>query len=152
MVTDSRMKSLLSVRAAIEKKATEMVLLEMRGVSSYTDYFLICSGKSDRQVQAIAQRVAEVLGEEGIQPLGLEGMSEGKWVLMDYGDLVIHVFLEPIRRFYDLEGLWVDAPRIDLQEGVNLGESETEIEAKTGKETGKDPGKGPSKETGEETG
>jgi ribosome-associated protein len=135
------MKSLLSVRAAIEKKATEMVLLEMRGVSSYTDYFLICSGKSDRQVQAIAQRVAEVLGEEGIQPLGLEGMSEGKWVLMDYGDLVIHVFLEPIRRFYDLEGLWVDAPRIDLQEGVSLGQSEAETEAKTGEETGKETGK-----------
>ena len=150
MVTDSRMKSLLSVRAAIEKKATEMVLLEMRGVSSYTDYFFICSGKSDRQVQAIAQRVAEVLGEEGIQPLGLEGMSEGKWILMDYGDLVVHVFLEPIRRFYDLEGLWVDAPRIDLQEGVNLGESEseTETEAKTGKKTGKDSGKDPGKEIG----
>jgi ribosome-associated protein len=148
MVTDSRMKSLLSARAAIEKKATEMVLLEMRGVSSYTDYFLICSGKSDRQVQAIAQRVAEVLGEGGIQPLGLEGMSEGKWVLMDYGDLVVHVFLEPIRRFYDLEGLWVDAPRIDLREGANLGESETETEAKTGKKSGKETGE----ETGEEVG
>jgi len=131
MVTDSRMKSLLSVRAAIEKKAAELVLLEMRRVSSYTDYFLICSGKSDRQVQAIAQRIAEVLGEVGIQPLGLEGMSEGKWVLMDYGDLVIHVFLEPIRRFYDLEGLWIDAPRIDLQKGANLGESETESETET---------------------
>ena len=129
MVTESRTKSLLSVRAAIEKKAMELVLLEMRGISSYTDHFLICSGKSDRQVQAIAQRIAEALGELGVQPLGLEGMSEGKWVLMDYGDLVIHVFLEPVRRFYDLEGLWIDAPRIDLQEGVNLGETEIETEA-----------------------
>jgi ribosome-associated protein len=128
MVTYSRTKSLLSVRAAIEKKATELVLLEMREVSSYTDYFLICSGKSDRQVQAIAQRIAEVLAELGIQPLGLEGTSEGKWVLMDYGDLVIHVFLEPIRRFYDLEGLWIDAPRIDLQKGANLGKGESESE------------------------
>jgi ribosome silencing factor RsfS/YbeB/iojap len=92
---------------------------------------LICSGKSDRQVQAIAQGIAEALGELGIQPLGLEGMSEGKWVLMDYGDLVIHVFLEPIRQFYDLEGLWIDAPRIDLQKGVNLGESETESETES---------------------
>ena len=131
MVTDSRTKSLLSVRAAIEKKATELVLLEMRRVSSYTDHFLICSGKSDRQVQAIAQRIAEALGELGIRPLGLEGMSEGKWVLMDYGDLVIHVFLERIRQFYDLEGLWIDAPRIDLQKGVNLGESETESETES---------------------
>ena len=103
----------------------------MRGVSSYTDYFLICSGKSDRQVQAIAQRIAEVLEEQGIKPLGLEGTSEGKWVLIDYGDLVIHVFLEPIRRFYDLEGLWIDAPRIDLQKGANLGESETESETES---------------------
>ena len=108
----------------------------MRGVSSYTDYFLICSGKSDRQVQAIAQRIAEVLEEQGNKPLGLEGTSEGKWVLIDYGDLVIHVFLEPIRRFYDLEGLWIDAPRIDLREGVNLGESSIETQKKAGEEIG----------------
>ncbi len=135
-ITDSRTKSLLSVRAAIEKKATDLVLLDMRGVSSYTDYFLICSGKSDRQVQAIALRVAEVLEEQGNKPLGLEGTSEGKWVLIDYGDLVIHVFLEPIRRFYDLEGLWIDAPRIDFQEGVNLGESRIETPEKAGEEIG----------------
>jgi len=127
---------LLSVGAAIEKKATDLVLLEMRGVSSYTDYFLVCSGKSDRQVQAIAQRIAEVLEEQGIKPLGLEGTSEGKWVLIDYGDLVVHVFLEPIRRFYDLEGLWMDAPRIDLQEGANLGESSIETQKKAGEEIG----------------
>ena len=127
---------MLSVGAAIEKKATDLVLLEMRGVSSYTDYFLVCSGKSDRQVQAIAQRIAEVLEEQGIKPLGLEGTSEGKWVLIDYGDLVVHVFLEPIRRFYDLEGLWMDAPRIDLQEGANLGESSIETQKKAGEEIG----------------
>ncbi len=124
MVTDSKIKSLLTVRAAIDKKATGLVLLEMKGITSFTDYFFICSGRSDRQVQAIAQGIAEVLEKEGIQPLGLEGASEGKWVLMDYGDVVIHVFLEPVRRFYDLEGLWVDAPRIDLEKGVDLGETE----------------------------
>ena len=108
----------------------------MRRVSSYTDYFLICSGKSDRQVQAIAQRIAEVLEDQGMKPLGLEGTSEGKWVLIDYGDLVIHVFLEPIRQFYDLEGLWIDAPRIDFQEGVNLGESSIDTPKKAGEEIG----------------
>jgi len=119
------------LKAALEKKALDPVLLELKGMTSFTDYFLLCGGKSDRQVQAIAQRIAEALGELGIRPLGLEGMSEGKWVLMDYGDLVIHVFLEPIRQFYDLEGLWIDAPRIDLQKGVNLGESETESETES---------------------
>ena len=134
MVTDSKTKSLLSVKAAVEKKATELVLLEMQGITSYTDYFLICSGKSDRQVQAIAQRIVEVLEEEGVHPLGLEGMSEGKWVLMDYGDVVIHVFLEPVRRFYDLEGLWIDAPRIDVEEGGSIAKIDLESEKKINEE------------------
>ena len=134
MVTDSKTKSLLSVKAAVEKKATELVLLEMQGVTSYTDYFFICSGKSDRQVQAIAQRIVEVLEEEGVHPLGLEGMSEGKWVLMDYGDVVIHVFLEPVRRFYDLEGLWIDAPRIDVEERGSIAKIDLESEKKINEE------------------
>jgi len=134
MVTDSKTKSLLSVKAAVEKKATELVLLEMQGVTSYTDYFFICSGRSDRQVQAIAQRIVEVLEEEGVQPLGLEGTSEGKWVLMDYGDVVIHVFLEPVRRFYDLEGLWIDAPRIDVEEGGSIAKISLESKKKTSEE------------------
>jgi ribosome-associated protein len=134
MVTDSKTKSLLSVKAAVEKKATELVLLEMQGVTSYTDYFFICSGKSDRQVQAIAQRIVEVLEEEGVHPLGLEGTSEGKWVLMDYGDVVIHVFLEPVRRFYDLEGLWIDAPRIDVEEGGSIAKIDLESEKKINEE------------------
>ncbi len=132
MATDSKTKWLLSVKAAVEKKAIELVVLDMQGVTSYTDYFFICSGKSDRQVQAIAQRILEVLEEEGLQPLGLEGASEGKWVLIDYGDVVIHVFLEPIRRFYDLEGLWVDAPRIDVEERGNVGEISLDPEEKIG--------------------
>ena len=122
MTTDSGKKTQLMVNAALEKKATELVLLEMKGIAAFTDYFLICSGKSDRQVQAIAQSIADVLGKEGFKPLGLEGTREGRWVLLDYGDVVAHVFLDPVRRFYDLEGLWMDAPRIDFQEGGDLGE------------------------------
>jgi len=115
MTTDSKTKSLLCLRAAIEKKAQNPVLLELKGITSITDYFLLCSGKSDRQVQAIAQAIEEALKKRGIQPLGQEGMREGKWILIDYEDVVVHIFLEPVRKFYDLEGLWIDAPRVDLQ-------------------------------------
>jgi len=114
MATDSRTKSLLCLKAAIEKKALNPVLLELKEITSFTDYFLLLSGKSDRQVQAIAQSIEEALKKKGIRPLGQEGTIGGKWILMDYEDVVVHIFLEPVRKFYDLEGLWVDAPRIDL--------------------------------------
>ena len=120
MATDSKTKSFFCIKAAIEKKATDLVLLEMKKTTSFTDYFVICSGKSDRQVQAIAQGIEETLKKEGIRPLGEEGKAEGKWVLIDYEDVVVHVFLEPIRRFYDLEGLWIDAPRINFEEGEDI--------------------------------
>jgi len=115
MATDSKAKSLACLKAAIEKKALDPILLELKEIASFTDYFLLLSGKSDRQVQAIAQAIEETLKREGIRPLGQEGMLGGKWVLMDYEDVVVHIFLEPMRKFYDLEGLWIDAPRIDLQ-------------------------------------
>jgi len=114
MATDSKTKSLICLKAAIEKKAEDPVLLEMREIASFTDFFLLCSGRSDRQVQAIAQAIEESLKQEGIRPLGQEGTAEGKWILMDYEDVVVHIFLDPVRKFYDLEGLWIDAPRIDL--------------------------------------
>jgi ribosome-associated protein len=114
MVTDSKTKSLLCLNAALEKKAQNPVLLELKGRTSVTDYFLLCNGKSDRQVQAIAQSIEEALKKKGVRPLGREGMVEGKWILMDYDDVVVHIFLEPVRKFYDLEGLWIDAPQIDL--------------------------------------
>lgn len=115
MATDSKTKSILCLNAAIEKKAHDPVLLELKEITSFTDYFLLCSGKSDRQVQAIAQSIEEALKKKGIRPLGQEGMIEGRWILMDYEDVVVHIFLEPVRKFYDLEGLWLDAPRIDVK-------------------------------------
>jgi ribosome-associated protein len=115
MVADSKTKSLLCVKAAIDKKAEEAVLLDMKETSSFTDYFVICSGRSDRQVQAIARGIEESLEKEGIRPLGLEGVPAGKWILMDYEDVVVHIFLEPVRNFYDLEGLWIDALRIEVE-------------------------------------
>jgi ribosome-associated protein len=120
MDTDSTTKSLFCLKAVTEKKAIDPILLEMKGIATFTDYFLICSGKSDRQVLAIADEVERILEKEGIRPLGQEGRSEGKWVLMDYEDVVIHIFLEPLREFYDLEGLWMDARRIDLEKGVGI--------------------------------
>jgi len=114
MVTDSKTKSLLCLKAAIEKKAQDPVLLELKGISSITDYFLLCSGRSDRQVQAIAQGIEEDLKKKGIRPLGQEGMVEGRWILLDYEDVVVHIFLDPVRKFYDLEGLWIDAQRVNL--------------------------------------
>ncbi len=130
MMIDSKTKSLLCMKAAIEKKAVDPVLLEMREIASIADYFFICSGKSDRQVQTIAQAIEKDLKKRGIQPLGQEGTLEGKWILMDYEDVVIHVFLEPVRAFYDLEGLWMDAPRIDFQE--DLTSEETAIGSEEG--------------------
>jgi len=114
MATDSKTKSLLCLKAAVEKKAQDPVLLELKGISSITDYFLLCSGRSDRQVQAIAQGIEEALKKKGIRPLGQEGMTGGRWVLLDYADVVVHIFLDPVRKFYDLEGLWMDAQRIEL--------------------------------------
>jgi len=132
MVTDSQRKSLLCMKAAVEKKAFDLVLLEMKKVTSFTDYFLLCSGKSDRQVQAIAQGIEEELEKEGIRPLGQEGKTEGRWILMDYADVVVHIFLEPTRGFYDLEGLWIDAPRVELEKGESLDENSLGSEKRTG--------------------
>jgi len=128
MESNSKTKAFQIVEAALSKKALNLSLLDMREMTSFTDYFFICSGTSDRQVQAIAEGIREALEGKGVRPLGLEGTLEGKWILMDYEDVVVHVFLEPVRQFYDLEGLWVDAPRINVQNEVNLGEGSIEAE------------------------
>jgi ribosome-associated protein len=97
-----------------EHKAVDPVLLDVGGLSSVTDYVLITSGHSSRQVQAISRHLARRLKEEGVRAYGVEGQQEGHWILMDYGDIIIHVFYDPVRTFYDLEGLWREAPRVDL--------------------------------------
>ncbi len=96
-------------------KASDIIVLDVRGLASFADYFILCSGKSHRQVTAVAEFVERDLKAKGIRIQGMEGLKEGHWVLMDYGDVVIHVFYEPVRTFYDLEGLWSDAPRINAQ-------------------------------------
>ena len=112
--SSSREKAFLCARALMDRKAIDLVILEVKDLSSFTDYFLICSGNSDRQVQAIATHAEQKLGKEGLHPLGIEGRRDGRWVLLDYGDVVIHVFYHPVREFYDLEKLWSEAPRLQV--------------------------------------
>ncbi len=109
-------KVLLLTRFALEKKARDLVVLEVRELTSIADYFIICSGSSDRQVQSIAQGIDENLSEAGHSPLSVEGAHRGHWVLMDFSDVIVHIFYEPVREFYDLEGLWSHAPRVELPE------------------------------------
>jgi ribosome-associated protein len=110
--SDSRARALLCVNASLEKKAQGLVILNVSGVSSFADYFIICSGASDRQVRAIAAAIQEHVKKAGMVPLGTEGEEGGRWILLDYDDVIIHVFLDSVRTFYDLERLWSDTPRM----------------------------------------
>jgi ribosome-associated protein len=110
----TRQKILLAVNAALEKKAKNIVILNIQNVTSFADYTVICSGTSDRQVQSIASSIEESMKKAGTRPLGVEGEKGGRWVLMDYADIVVHVFYEPVREFYDIERLWSDAPKMEV--------------------------------------
>ena len=94
----------------LDKKGLEVLILDVRGKTSYADYFVIASGESARQVTAMAEHVDETLREDAIRPLGVEGYETGHWVLLDYGEVVAHLFDTEVRAFYDLEGLWTDVP------------------------------------------
>ena len=91
-----------------------MVVLDLKGLSTIADYFVICSGENRPQIRAIAESIDEHFSREKIEPLGKEGMDSGRWVLMDYGDMVIHIFDEETRAFYDLDKFWMDAKRISV--------------------------------------
>ena len=101
-----------AVAAAEDRKAVDVKVLRLGEVSDFTDYFLICSGTNERQVQAIADHIEERLRAERVRPLHVEGYTGGHWVLLDYGDLVVHVFQDQTRGFYALERLWADAPDV----------------------------------------
>jgi ribosome-associated protein len=104
-----------AVSAAADRKAMDLKVLHLQKVSDFTDYFLICSGASERQVQAIADAVQGRLREHRVRPLHVEGYNRAQWVLLDYGDLVVHVFQEEPRRYYALERLWSDAPDVTAE-------------------------------------
>lgn len=107
-MTDAKLPELVAA-AASDKKARDIVILDMEGVSLVTDHFVICSANSTTQVQAIADNIEEKLAEQDIKLLRKEGYREARWILMDYGDCVVHIFVEDDRRFYNLERLWGDA-------------------------------------------
>jgi ribosome-associated protein len=105
----------MAVRACIEKKAQDISILRLDAAASgFTDYFVICSGANQRQVEAIAEAVDEKLSKAGFEPRGVEGRRQAEWVLLDYVDFVVHIFSESARRFYDLERLWKTATRVEL--------------------------------------
>jgi ribosome-associated protein len=125
---DPKLKATLIVEAALERKAEEPVVLDMRKLTAYADTFVILSGRSDRQVRSIADAIVHALKSNGEQPLGVEGLDDGNWVLIDCNDAIVHVFDPETRERYDLERLWRDAPRLDLAlalEGEEKGEGET---------------------------
>jgi ribosome-associated protein len=111
----SRDQALFALDAALDKKALEPVLLDVTEQSSYTDHILILSGRSDRHVQHVADGIVEAFAQRQRRPIGMEGEKDGRWVLIDFGELIVHVFYHPLRDFYDLEGLWCDARRVELE-------------------------------------
>ena len=104
----------MAVRTIVAHKGLEPVLLEVTKFCSFADFFILCSGGSHRHVTALAQHVEEALAQARVKPLGVEGLEEGQWVLMDYNTVVIHIFLQPQREFYHLEGLWSEVPKTQI--------------------------------------
>jgi ribosome-associated protein len=111
---ETRELALAGMEAALDKRALDPVLIDVSGMGSYTDFIGIVSGRSDRQVDAIAEGVSQTMKARGIYALGREGAGNGRWTLLDFGAFVIHVFYHPVREFYDLESLWIEAPRVKL--------------------------------------
>ena len=109
---DSRQVALAAARAASSKQATDIVILDVRELIVITDYFVIAGGETERQVRTIVETVEKALRELGVRPTRREGQTEGRWVLLDYVDVVIHMFAPEEREYYDLERLWRDAPRV----------------------------------------
>ncbi|RLB70200.1 MAG: ribosome silencing factor [Deltaproteobacteria bacterium] len=106
-------KKLSLIKGFLEdKKAEELVFLDLRGLSSVTDTLVVASGHSDRHVQAVSEFLAQEMKHQGYRPLGSEGLKDGRWGLIDYGDVIVHIFYHEIRTHYDLEGVWRDAPVI----------------------------------------
>ena len=100
--------------AAIEKKAVALEILDVAGKVDYADFLVIMTGRSDRHAQALAQGIEEALRPKGVRPVAIEGLPNGMWVLLDFGDVVVHVFQDEARQLYDIEGLWLDARRLPV--------------------------------------
>lgn len=117
-IPGSRELAIAAARAAAGKKASDVLILEVRDLIVITDYFVIASGATDRQVRAIVEEVERTLTAAGLRPVRREGEREGRWVLLDFVDVVVHVFAQEERDYYELERLWKDAPQVPWEEGV----------------------------------
>ena len=113
---ESRQVAVTAARAAAAKQATDVTILDVQGLIVITDYFVICSGQTDRQVKTIVEEVEKAVRDLGEKPVRREGEADSRWVLLDYVDVVVHVFAEEEREYYDLERLWRDAPRVELDD------------------------------------
>jgi ribosome-associated protein len=102
---------------ALEKKADDVVILQVAELTSYADQFVIAAAASERQAQAVARNIVDELRRRGKQPLSTDGLEQGNWVIVDYGSVVVHIFMQSARAYYDLDGFWIDAPRIAVDEG-----------------------------------
>ena len=110
----SREKALKCAQAALDKKAENVQILDLSEMSAFTEYFIICSGTSDRHVQAVTDSIAHAMSASGFELLSAEGYADGRWVLMDFGDVIVHAFIDAVREYYDLEALWTDAPKLKI--------------------------------------
>jgi ribosome-associated protein len=115
-INKSKKKALRAAETALEKKAKDTIILELKDLSTIADYFVICSGDNPAQIRAIAEAIQESFSKDGILPIGKEGLNSARWVLIDYGDIVVNIFNEETRAYYELEKLWIDAPRIHIKE------------------------------------
>jgi ribosome-associated protein len=125
-LAEVRTLAIAAIDAALDKKALAPVLIDVSAMASYTDFIGIVSGRSDRQVDAIAENVRQAMKARGRLALGQEGTGSGRWTLLDFGSVVIHVFFHPVREFYDLESLWIEAPRVPLDVPADAKISEPE--------------------------
>lgn len=112
----SRDLAVKAAEAALKKKALDVTILELSGLTVIADYFVICSGESTTQVKAVAQFIEDTFAQERLKPLGIEGVAHSHWILLDYGDVIIHVFEKETRAYYNLEKLWMDAKTIEINE------------------------------------
>jgi ribosome-associated protein len=112
---NSRQLALRCARLAHERKAADLAILDMRKLTTFTDFFVVCSTESERQSKAIAEALRDTLKPLGVRAVGISGADSGQWVLADFSDVICHIFLKSVRKFYDLESLWSEAPRIPFR-------------------------------------
>lgn len=115
MELEGKEKALEAAKMALAKKAVDVKVLDLRGLANFTDFFVICSAESSPKVKAVVENIEEGMSALGIKPMGIEGRTFGHWVLMDFADVIVHVFEEETRGYYELEKLWLDAPLVNLE-------------------------------------